>query len=138
MVKDALNQKVQVFIEKEKRSILKRAKKDAILVVAASSASIIDQNSYIGTNGKAKESDYDCRLIKRIKSRFTGKTIGDKTPLEPWPLGQCAEQHAANTVLINNAAAIIDDIQFSDAIKFKTGLIRNYCNNCKSIFDQLN
>ena len=34
--------------------------------------------------------------------------------------------------------APIDKIQFSDAIRPRTGEVVEYCNNCKALFNQLN
>lgn len=112
--------------------------KDLPRVLAACSASVQDPNYYVGWNHQPTQSEYDQRFLDRVDQVFPGKTIGEHTLLAPWPIGQCAEQHAANTVLKHDSNAIIDELQFSDAIKTSVPLLPfPYCANCKAIFKQL-
>ena len=61
--------------------------------------------------------------------------------LEPkFPIGQCAEQHAANALLGRKVAKghisnIKTDIFFSKAIRPATGEVFPYCKNCSTLFD---
>ena len=53
------------------------------------------------------------------------------------PVGQCAEQHAANILLkeVNPLLDVKQDIYFSKAIRPSTGEEFDYCDNCKVLFD---
>lgn len=48
-------------------------------------------------------------------------------------IGNCAEQHAANNLLILNQNVDIDSIDYSKAIRPRTGEIILYCENCQKI-----
>jgi len=52
------------------------------------------------------------------------------------PLGYCAEQNVANRLLLDKDM-LIDNIQFSDAIRPRTGEVIDYCNHCKTLFGSL-
>ena len=61
-----------------------------------------------------------------------------------FPIGQCAEQHAANELMFSikqkNAAyydqmRVKNDIYFSKAIRPSTGEDFDYCRNCHQLFD---
>ena len=141
MDKNQLNQLLRENIQAEMDSVLLGKTHDARYIVAACSASVIDTDCFIESNGPAIETDYDHRLVCRIKNCFGGKTVGEKSGLEPWPIGRRAEQHAANEVLkhTHEPSVNIDDFQFSDALKTSNpDLPVPYCNNCKTIFPQLN
>ena len=138
MTKTNLDNVLQKRIHEHTKAVYERKKKDEWYIVAACSASLNDSSYELGVNGAAKESDYDPRLVARVKTRFGGKTIGEKTGLVPWEIGRCAEQHAANEVLKKSRTALIDDFQFSDAVYAKCPTMKKEsCLNCKSIFDQL-
>lgn len=60
------------------------------------------------------------------------------------PIGQCAEQHAANELLFDmqktnqdyyNQLDIKRNIYFSKAIRPATGEVFEYCDNCKQLFN---
>lgn len=99
MTKTDLDRVLQKRILEHTQAVYERKKKDEWYIVAACSASQSDNSYELGFNGPAKESDYDPRLVARVKTRFGGKTIGEKSGLESWAIGRCAEQHAANEVL---------------------------------------
>lgn len=60
-----------------------------------------------------------------------------------YPLGQCAEQHAANELIfceiwdnrINRMLNMKKEIYFSIAVRPSTGEVFDYCCNCKRLFD---
>lgn len=54
-----------------------------------------------------------------------------------YPAGQCAEQHAANELLLGlgNRVDIKNDILFGKPIRCVTGEENVYCQNCKELFD---
>ena len=62
--------------------------------------------------------------------------IGSFAPGVSHPIGYCAEQNVANRLLLG-ADAIIGDIEFSVAIRPKTGEVIDYCKNCKALFPTL-
>ena len=54
-----------------------------------------------------------------------------------YPIGQCAEQHAANELLIGlgSRVDIKNDILFGKPIRCLTGEEDVYCQNCKELFN---
>lgn len=70
------------------------------------------------------------------------ETFKEKS-LNIYPIGQCAEQHAANELLfcerwdksINKVLNIKKDVYFSIAVRPSTGEVFDYCENCKKLFD---
>lgn len=138
MNKDDLNTKLKEQFHSMENDLITGKIKNLPRVISACSASLQDPNYQWGCNHSAKQSDYDQRFLDRIEEVFPGKSVGERSGLTPWPIGQCAEQHAANKVLKNDANAVIEDLQFSDAIKTKMpDLPFPPCANCKTIFDQL-
>ncbi len=73
-------------------------------------------------------------LYDEIISRLG--TIGSFRAGVRHPIGYCAEQNVANRMLLDQDASI-DDIKFSVAIRPKTGEVVDYCDNCKTLFQQL-
>ena len=51
--------------------------------------------------------------------------------------GNCAEQHAVNDLLSRYPDINVKNIEFSKAIRPRTGEIRPYCQNCKLLFKRL-
>lgn len=71
---------------------------------------------------------------KSIKSADAFK----KASLCAHPLGQCAEQHAANDLLQFRGATYLNiktDIFFSKAVRPVGGIVFDPCDNCKKLFD---
>ena len=68
-------------------------------------------------------------LLKKKKSK-----LGEVTTCKN-KFGNCAEQHAVNYLLSRNPNIKIKDIEFSKAIRPRTGEIRQYCANCKKLFN---
>ena len=64
-------------------------------------------------------------------------TIGNYTSKVKHPIGYCAEQNVANRLMLDTDKHF-QDIQFSLAIRPKTGEVVPYCDNCKQLFKQLN
>lgn len=64
-------------------------------------------------------------------------TIGTFTNNVEHPIGYCAGQNVANRLMLATDAPY-QDAKFSIAIRPKTGEIVPYCDNCKSLFTQLN
>nr|WP_306552729.1 DUF4329 domain-containing protein [Chryseobacterium sp. WG23] len=50
------------------------------------------------------------------------------------PVGCCAEFNAGNNLLLNNPSAIPSQINFTDAIRPRTGKVVPMCDNCKTTF----
>lgn len=53
-------------------------------------------------------------------------------------IGNCAEQHAVNDLMLRNPGLKPKNVEFSNAIRPRTGEIRPYCENCCKLFKQLN
>ena len=51
------------------------------------------------------------------------------------PIGQCAEQHAAEKLLQKRKNYIVKNILFSTAFRPRTSEIFDYCENCINIFN---
>lgn len=64
-------------------------------------------------------------------------TIGTFTRNVNHPIGYCAEMNVANRLMLATDEPY-QDAKFSIAIRPKTGEIIPYCDNCKSLFSQLN
>lgn len=62
-----------------------------------------------------------------------GATNPDKKSQCPYLIGSCAEQHAANNLVMLNQNVDIDSIDYSKAIRPRTGEIILYCENCQKI-----
>lgn len=61
-----------------------------------------------------------------------------KFSMRNFPIGQCAEQHAANDLmkLLGNKLNIKKDIYFGKPVRTATGEDNiPYCENCKNLFD---
>lgn len=138
MNKDDLNNKLKEQFRSMENDLFLRKIKNLPLVLSACSASLQNPGFQWDCNHSAKQSDYDQRFLDRVGQVFPGKVVGDQSGLVPWRIGSCAEQHAANKVLQTDANAVIDKLQFSDAIKTKMpDLPFPPCANCQTIFDQL-
>lgn len=139
MTKDQINKALLKRIEDHEKAVYERKQKDSWYIVAGCSASVRDKSWELGTNGSVRNYLYEPVFVDRVQERFNGKTVGEKSDLEKWPIGQCAEQHAANEVIKNSSLPVLDDFQFSDAVFAKDPeVIKPYCRNCKALFDQLN
>ena len=73
-------------------------------------------------------------LYDRINTRLG--TIGGYANGVNHPIGYCAEQNVANRLLFD-ADDNIDNIEFSVALRPKTGEIVDYCGNCSTLFPSL-
>lgn len=84
-------------------------------------------------------------LLQRAYARKR-MTVGQK-PMRTWDgkehfaAGQCAEPHAAhkllNTIEKGGKRIAVEEILFSLAYKVKNGMVRLYCETCKTVFPQL-
>ncbi len=52
------------------------------------------------------------------------------------PVGCCAEFNAGNQLLLNNPSATPGQINFTDAIRPRTGKVVPMCDNCKTTFEK--
>jgi hypothetical protein len=85
-------------------------------------------NWYHGNSKPYQHIDFYNRIIERL-----GK-IGGFTQNVNHPIGYCAEQNVANRLLLD-ADDNIDSIQFSAAIRPRTGEFPDYCGNCRALFN---
>ena len=98
-----------------------------------------------GQSGTPVLLDYKAtKLFSEMQRTFGGikyrKDLWRKSKESKFPIGQCAEQHAANDLLQkkNNKKTNLDikaEIFFSKAIRPSTGEVFDYCRNCKVLFD---
>ena len=65
--------------------------------------------------------------------------IGKKPgiPGTRYPIGNCAEQHAANIYMKQCGANDLNDLYFSMAMRPRTKEVFDYCDNCKDTFPNL-
>lgn len=85
--------------------------------------------------------EYVQPMKDRLENRL-GDIIGKPSPNTglPFPIGNCAEPHAANEILERTTSSTdkdIGDIVFSRAIRPRTKMTYQYCKNCLLTFDQL-
>ncbi len=99
-------------------------------------------------NGSVEEYRLTCMLNDMAADFNDGQPISDsdtfkEKSLNKYPIGHCAEQHAANELLfcerwdksINKVLNIKTDVYFSIAIRPSTGEVFDYCENCKKLFN---
>lgn len=55
----------------------------------------------------------------------------------PYPIGNCAEPHAANKLIRDNNHARLNQVLFSSALRPRTQQVIPYCANCRAIFPNL-
>lgn len=60
--------------------------------------------------------------------------VHGRTYLSNNVLGHCAEQHAANELYKKGSRCPLNNIEFSRAIRPRTGERKDYCDNCQIIF----
>lgn len=67
----------------------------------------------------------------------TWKDLKDHSHYREYPIGQCAEQHAANELLkgLGCRKDIKNDILFGKPIRCLTGEDWDYCQNCRDLFN---
>lgn len=78
---------------------------------------------------------YQHRVLFDHIEHTLGK-IGSFAPGVSHPIGYCAEQNVANRLLLDSDASI-GDVEFSVAIRPKTGEVIDYCDNCRALFPTL-
>lgn len=93
-------------------------------------------NSYKGYSKRVKSNTYD--LTPDLKNALLnllplGGKIGDTNGICPYPVGNCAEPHAAREC-IKKENVLLNSIHFSTARIVTTGEIMPYCDNCKQTF----
>lgn len=72
------------------------------------------------------------------KLRTLGE-IGKKPSIQGkrYPLGNCAEQHAANIFMKQCGENDLNNLYFSKAMRPRTKEVFDYCDNCKNTFPTL-
>lgn len=81
---------------------------------------------------------YQHILLFKLINKLLGK-IGTKINETNPPIGYCAEQNVANRLLLDSDENIVDfsELMFSVALRPNTGEMIPYCENCKTLFNQL-
>lgn len=88
---------------------------------------------YYGESANEKDS----RKYKNQILLFFFEALGGlwgKNKTCKYPIGNCAEQHAAEILLNDNPQCGLHDIVFSSAFRPRTDEIVPYCENCKKLF----
>lgn len=91
---------------------------------------------YTERSAKTKIDRYQKTIL--IEKLLSLGEYGEETEKEDSRIGYCAEQRVAATVLKDYSDLSISDLKFSKAVRPRTAKIIPYCQNCKSIFPQLN
>lgn len=86
----------------------------------------------IDTNGDWHKSSWNNLLLKRINDKKL--SLGAIGITSKNTIGNCAEQHTANNLATLYTDTDLDKIVFSKAIRPRTGEIRDYCDNCLTLF----
>lgn len=60
-----------------------------------------------------------------------------KIPGKRYPIGNCAEQHAANSFMKQYGENDLNNLYFSKAMRPRTKEVFDYCDNCKDTFPNL-
>lgn len=89
---------------------------------------------------RAEVGEYELTsMLSEMEKRFgviQSRNDFRKLSKERFPIGQCAEQHAANELLLYcHPINIKRDVFFSKAVRPSTGEVFPYCKNCKKLFD---
>ena len=79
-----------------------------------------------------KVAGYNSKLKKHLTN--VGQ-LGTIIPSCKNPIGQCAEQHAAEKLLQKRKNYIVKNILFSTAFRPRTSEIFDYCENCIKLFN---
>lgn len=73
--------------------------------------------------------------LKRKMERLGN--IGEKSHLEYYIIGNCAEQHAGNNYMNSYKERDLRKLYFSDTVRPRTMQVFSPCKNCKYIFPNL-
>lgn len=95
----------------------------------------------VGKSGSIT-TQWDEDIVSLFHTRLGG-SVGSHSPITTSsnPIGNCAEQHAANMVIIegknNGISEEVNKLVFTEAIRPRTMQVIDYCPNCTAIFDTL-
>lgn len=93
----------------------------------------IKRSSY---SHRPQSSEFHLVLERKLLSLGS---MGEKPSLEGrrYPIGNCAEQHAANIYMKQCSENDLKRLYFSKAMRPRTKEVFNSCDNCKDIFPNL-
>ncbi len=95
----------------------------------------------VGKSGSITN-QWDEDIISLFHTRLGG-SVGSHSPITTcyYPIGNCAEQHAANMVMLegkkNRNREEANKLFFTEAIRPRTMQVIDYCSNCTAVFDTL-
>ena len=92
----------------------------------------MDYNRWYEDSRKYYE-EYCLKMQNHYILHYPNNRIGDKVGNNQH-LGNCAEQHASNKVLMADDRLDVSAIQFTKAYRVRTAQIVPYCNICKTLF----
>lgn len=107
---------------------------------AASVCCLTGSKIYKGYSQRAYDSSYPNSILKTQLTKLgkIGEKARGKVGTKNYPLGQCAEPHAARELLKKeNSCKNLSDIHFSVAMRPRTRQILLPCENCKKTFPTL-
>lgn len=147
MSKHSLNQVAERYALNEKITVeskfKNKGKKPTKYDYPAAAVACVKKNNAISVkkpttaiNGDAgTPKDWDNKLLSRM-NLLLGQ-LGKKSKLTKCSndIGRCAEAHAANKVYKSWKTTKTHDLKFSAAIRPRTMLVLNYCDNCKKLFN---
>ena len=95
----------------------------------------------VGKSGSTTN-QWDKDIVSLFHIRLGG-SVGSHSPITTShnPIGNCAEQHAANMVMLegkkNRNREEANKLFFTEAIRPRTMQVIDYCSNCTAVFDTL-
>lgn len=141
----SMNDRLSVALEDFKKEVIKAAKgkwnrkydknNHRIYTVAGAYVNYnmrMDYNRWYEDSRKYYE-EYCRRMQDNYILHYPHYRIGDKVGNNQH-LGNCAEQHACNKVLMADDRLDVSAIKFTKAYRVRTAQIVPYCNVCKTLF----
>ena len=125
------------FLEDE-NFVIPRKFQDEFSAVVAGCQDPPTSVEYIGLNG-CNTTSWSYNLRSAFVSKLGGN-VGEESLITGcgYPIGNCAEQHAANRVLKdlegNRINRDVSDLSFTKAVRPRTMQKIDYCLNCETLF----
>lgn len=100
-----------------------------------------DNATASGHSGEARKNSFSKTELNVYLKDKLGNDLGKRSNVKGcgYPIGNCAEDHAANNLLRKNAKKATDKninkIKFSKAYYTRTGVSLEYCDNCTTAFN---
>jgi len=113
-----------------------------IYVVAGAYSGYImymSHNYWYGNGEVGYLNEYCDRMLELYRNKYPDVRLGDivkddSTQRRNHHLGNCAEQHACNRVLLADERLKVNDVHFTKAFRVRTAQVVEYCEICKNLF----